>query len=65
MDPSRPLPPLAALFTTDHYRVPSPGPEPAPEEGSSVDQWELPLDDARHYGLTRASGQIEIVPPAY
>jgi hypothetical protein len=64
MDPSRPLPPLAALFTTDNYRVPSPRAQ-EPDAPASLDQWELPLDDERRYGLTRASGQIQIVPPEY
>jgi hypothetical protein len=57
------LPPLAALFTTDGYRVP--GAELAPPMPDALGQWELPLGDDRAYGLNSASGQIRIVPPAY
>lgn len=58
-----PLPPLAALFTTDGYRVPRATPDATGDDG--LDRWELALQDDREYGLTNASGQIQITPPGY
>jgi hypothetical protein len=58
-----PLPPLAALFATDGYRAPRATADATGDDG--LDQWELALEEGREYGLSGASGQIQIAPPAY
>jgi hypothetical protein len=59
------LPPLAALFTTDSYRAPQSRSEPESPTPASLEQWELELGDERKYGLSSASGKIQILPPEY